>query len=65
MEALIPIGFLLFFLVWEIVGINDHFVVLVRCVYIKTVMEHFLSLRSGVGIDVVLSAARNLTAVLG
>lgn len=41
------------------------FVVLVRCVYVKTVMEHFLSLRSGVGINVVLSAARNLTAVLG
>ncbi len=41
------------------------FVVLVRCVHVKTVMEHFLSLRSGVGINVVLSAARNLTAVLG
>jgi hypothetical protein len=41
------------------------FVVLVRCVYIETVMEHFLLLRSGVGINVVLSAARNLTAVLG
>lgn len=66
LETLIPLVFCCFFGFGRLLlGQMITFVVLVRCVHVKTVMEHFLSLRSGVGINVVLSAARNLTAVLG